>query len=125
MARLEQRNIETYNTALAWVDHSHLVISKNLNFSIQGERMLANKHGYALTGDAGLSASYNDSKLEASSLLAELSVLMKDNPAQLSRLGEEQYYFLELSKRLNAEPLAASASNFFRIFYPINTPVRG
>ena len=70
--------------------------------------MLASKRGYALTGDESLSTRYVKERDAASGLFAELNVLMRDNPAQISQMNKEQTDFLTLSKRLDAEPLASN-----------------
>ncbi|MBI1216219.1 MAG: response regulator [Alphaproteobacteria bacterium] len=102
------RGSRAVDEALLWVDHSNLVISKNQEFSIQTQRMLASRRGYALSGDKDALNEYGASKAAASDLIAELNTLMKDDVSQVSRLNELQHYFLDFSGRLDAlQPLAA------------------
>lgn len=94
--------VQSADAALGKLGHINQVITKNQEFSVQSERMLASRRGYALTGDKESRDDYDASKAAASDLIAELNTLMKDDASQVSRLNELQHYFLDFSGKLDA-----------------------
>lgn len=88
---------------IIWIEHSETVVRKNQDLMPRIERMLASARGYALSGDRKFIAGYTTAKAEVSDILADLAKLMQDVPGQRGRLAEMQSYFIEYTKRLDAQ----------------------
>lgn len=112
MANVITNGGKAVNKAIARVDHSNLIISTHNQLSIEIERTLSSRQGYILSGDKKLAARYEENKAAASALIAQLSTLMEDDSAQISRLNEEQHHFLTLTEKLGEigrQPSATAA----------------
>jgi|GEM_PF-394627 len=87
--------------AAEWVDHSHLVISKNQELATEFERLRVVQQSFLLTGEDRFTTAYDASKGRISNLIAELNTMMQYSTAQMSRLSELQHYSLSLSEKLD------------------------
>lgn len=85
------------------IEHAETVVRKNQDLMPRIERMLASARGYALSGDRKYIAGYTTAKAEVSDILADLNKLMQVAPEQAGRLEELQSYFIQYSKRLDAQ----------------------
>lgn len=85
-----------------WVIHTNstLVASEQIFSLLQG--MINNQRGWLITGRTQYLDAYQEKKSELSKRIADLSVLLADNPSQSSRLAEIRNYFTDLSIRLEA-----------------------
>ncbi|MDP2206514.1 MAG: ATP-binding protein [Alphaproteobacteria bacterium] len=89
------------NRAMSGIEQSHEIISKNQELAAQVERMAAQQQAYVLSGEDRFNAAYDFTKGNISNRIAELTALMRQNTAQVSRLNELQHHFLLLSERLD------------------------
>lgn len=87
--------------AAEWVDHSHLVISKNQELATEFERTRVLQQSFLLSGEERFTTAYDGSKGRISNLIAELNTMMQYSTAQMSRLSELQHYSLSLSEKLD------------------------
>ena len=95
---------------IIWIEHAETVVRKNQDLMPRVERMLASARGYALSGDRKFIAGYTTAKAEVSDILADLARLMQMAPGQSGRLEEMQSYFIQYSKRLDAQESLPPAS---------------
>lgn len=101
----QQKNSELYDSNERVV-HTNIVIIKTLRMLEAAKSMVSNQRGYLLSGEQSLSEVYRTNKQRVSDLMAELNTMVADNPAQISRLSEFRYHYLELTKLLEKKVLA-------------------
>lgn len=93
----------TVDNQVTWIEHTESIVRKNQDITPRIERMLASVRGYALSGDRKFVTDYTIAKAEVSDILADMNKLMQVMPEQSAKLDELQSYFLEYSKRLDAQ----------------------
>ncbi len=93
----------TVDDQITWIEHTESIVRKNQDLTPRVERMLASVRGYALSGDRKFVTDYTSAKAEVSDILADLNKLMQVMPEQSGKLEELQSYFLQYSKRLDAQ----------------------
>jgi PAS domain S-box-containing protein len=103
------KGTESINRAMGGIEQSHEIISKNQELAAQVERMAAQQQAYVLSGEDRFNAAYDFTKGNISNRIAELTALMRQNTAQVSRLNELQHHFLQLSERLDEMALVYRA----------------
>ena len=74
--------------ALAWVDHTHKVISKAKDLLASAVDMETGMRGFLVAGDDKFLEPFNAGWSTFNDLIAELSETVSDNPAQVTLLGE-------------------------------------
>lgn len=95
------KGTQAINRSMAGIGKSHEIISRNQELAVLIERMSAQQQAYVLSGEERFNAAYDFNKGQISNRIAELTALMKQDTAQVSRLNELQHYFLMLSERLD------------------------
>lgn len=103
IAALLTTGAKAVDEQIIWIEHAETVVRKNQDLMPRFERMLASARGYALSGDRKFIAGYTTAKAEVSDILADLAKLMQMAPGQSGRLEEMQSYFIQYSKRLDAQ----------------------
>ncbi len=93
----------TVDDRITWIEHTESIVRKNQDLTPRVERMLASVRGYALSGDRKFVNDYTSAKAEVSDILADMNKLMQVMPEQAGKLDELQSYFLQYSKRLDAQ----------------------
>lgn len=103
------KGTESIDRVLDGVEQSHQAITKNQELAVLIERMASQQQSYVLSGEERFNAAYDFTKGNISNRIAELTTLMRQNTAQVSRLNELQHHFLMLSERLDEMALVYKA----------------
>jgi len=103
------KGTQSINRAMEGIEQSHQIIGKNQELAVLVERMVAQQQTYVLSGEDRFNAAYDFTKGNVSNRIAELTALMRQNTAQVSRLNELQHHFLLLSERLDEMALVYRA----------------
>lgn len=83
-----------------WVNHSQEIILESQRIATLVESMLATQRGYIITGNDDFFEKYMKTKSDMSERIARMSELLKDNPAQVSRINEIRNYFNGFTAKL-------------------------
>ena len=102
---------KTVDEQISRIELAESLVRKNQDLMPRVESMLASARGYALSGDRKFIAGYTTAKAEVSDILADLNRLIQIAPGQSGRLEELQSYFIQYSKRLDAQESLPPASS--------------